>query len=404
MWSWNGKPYGRPAVAFAGGLFVTMALGGLVVGHTYQASTSLVVTDRQIRDEWDLLKDETRGVDFEEQIKSRKVLESALRKLLLTPPPAKAFIWFKPLPLTQDQGALLLAQAVEGFRKRVTVRRLHQSGILEAQVTGRDPIQAAREANAVVESFIEYRRQQAMARAESTLAAIQEELNEVGAQMAHYASIQEEAKQLAAVNAQLSQAMSRYKEASPLIVHLQRQQETLSGILFNKLKERQVSFQELLHREQAHPEEAVAGTTQVEILQTSIAQANERYRQLLDQQAKVRLSLALLRQPGTPVDGFAVLDEALPVRPVSSIKRLAAHLGISAMVSLLSLFLVPLVMAYSRSIRQDAAPRISPFSQEDPMVALRRPTLAGAAVEARSSADQRAMTEDIEKELSATSS
>lgn len=392
----------RPAAAFSGALFVSILLGSFFVQPSYRASTLIVITDKKIQDEWDLLKDETRDVDFEEQVQSRTVLDPALRKLHLINGAAD--------PQT-------LVQATERFKKRLRVERIRHSGVLRVSVTAAVPAKAAQEANAVAESFIGYRRARAIARIEGFFPALDEELKEVGEGLRtgmserneflkahgwnHYetelqtsrrqvatlktaldsleamehgvgtpaddASLQEVAKQVAIADGALSQAMSRYKEGNPLILQLRRQKQVLQEKLDAQLRERRGALEQLLHREQQRLQGLMAEENKAQALETSITHAQQRYEELLKRRSEAHLSLAQLKQPSDALDGFTILDEALPPPVQSPQIRFVLTLLMGAIVSLTALGVMPIVLNSWKARSWE----VHPLSGEEDQVAQR---------------------------------
>ena len=406
------KQHRSPAIAFAAALVLTVLLGLLAMRPSHKASTLLTITEEQIQSEWDLLKDETRDVDFEEQIRSRAVIGQALRQLGVFPPPKHGW-WNSKTPLAGRDEQLALARAVDAFQKRLTVERLKHSGILRLTVVGRSPQQAADAANAVARSFIDLRRAKAILRTEQSLAALDRELGTARAQLDRYSmsrsalpepelknvrqaapiesesrkpadssqdlqrpigttevvtpatasnatdklavqvqsievsevrvgsSLDELAKQLAAADGQLSRAISRYKEGTPLVLQARREKEALEAVL------RQRTLEHWAAREQ----------------QLAYANAQQRYQELLDQRAKVHLTLTELTQPSTTFGNLSILDEALPPHPRSFLASLVLLAVGGVTLAAAGLVIVPLLLTFWQA-RPDGSHLASRLSRD----------------------------------------
>ncbi|MBI4003955.1 MAG: hypothetical protein HY353_02940 [Candidatus Omnitrophica bacterium] len=351
MTSSNGRPflsaqgatpwprYRGAAIAFGIGASAALFLGSLFIRPSYTASTTILVADKEIQTEWDLLQDESRDVDFEEQVRSRAVLEPVLGKL------------GGQLPT--------VAAGLKAFQERLSVERLRHSGVLRISVRASDPANAAAAANAVAASFITYRRTQAVERAErlmrtqaDALRAVQEELNELvtlrNEVLVDETPLLELARQLAAGEARLSQVVSRYKADSLVVLQAQREQQALKRTVQAQTQARREALQQRLAQRHGllrsvlteHP-----GTGTVEALEASIAYAQRHYQELLDQQAKIRATLALWQQPSNAFERFAILDEALPPPPQSPSIGLVLALSAAALLTLTGCMAVPALLS-----------------------------------------------------------
>ena len=361
----------RPAAAFASACVAAALLGAFTHGPVYQASTMVAVNDKQIQNEWDLLKDESRDVDFEEQIRSRAVLEPALRQLGLFPPSPRRFLWFARPPLSGDAERQALVRAIQTFEKRLGVERLRHSEIIQITVKSTNPARAAAGANAVTQSWFALRRKHAVAQIEPFLAAVEEELRglhdeleALDAMRSQFpmddASLQELAKQLASVEAQFSQAVSRYAADSPIVLHIRREKAALEAILRERATGPRLALQEYLAghpkpaRSRGQTEEPTIGT-----LDALITHADRRYQELLQQQAQARLTLAVWNEPSDASGTLTIIDEALPPPAKPGWIRLLATLLAASALGLLGLVLVPVTLnlCEARTERASAALR-----------------------------------------------
>ena len=168
--------YRASALLFALSLSTVIFLGSLFLPPTYRASTTIIVAEKDVHNEWDLFQEESRDVDFEEQARSRAVLEPALRRAKALPRPERRSFWFRRNAVTDEERQRETAQVVNAFQRRLTVERLRHSGVLRVEVSATRPSEAAELANAVAASFIDYRRTQAFDQAQRMVQALDQEL------------------------------------------------------------------------------------------------------------------------------------------------------------------------------------------------------------------------------------
>ena len=400
LWDrYSPKPsYRRPAIAFAGSLFFVCLIGNLLISPPYRASTLIALSKEEIQDEWDLLKNETQGVDLEEQAESRAVLEPVLNKLGLLAPKAS------PQALTRS---------LERFRKNLVVERVKHSNILRITYTSPDPVQAATGANAVAESFLQYFRDRTTSHAERYLLALEKELEEVLSrlntqtqlydqflsthQLNSYEaelqrvqqrvatlqltlrsiemgnptddpSLQESFKQVAAAEARLIREKSRFKPGSPVLLQAEGEKEDLEQIFRKQLNERRQNLENLLKLEEDRFNDLREIGPQIQLREALIAHEKRRHQDLLAEQSKTHLLLTLSKQLSpTPAFGnFSILDEALPPPSRSRWARFLLNQLGAACLSLLGLVLAPvLIRQWESKFRQiDSLVRTS--SNNDP--------------------------------------
>ncbi|MDP3920506.1 MAG: hypothetical protein Q8R76_06855 [Candidatus Omnitrophota bacterium] len=175
----------RPALIFAAVLFVLGSAGSLYMLTKYQAGVLVVMDKKGIHNEWELLLDDVRNVDFEQQIRSRAVLEPVLEEYkLINAPKTKGLLGFINGVLggkqTKDQKT---ATAIESFGTKLSIERPRQSNILRIKIKDRNPILAADYANSVAQAFLNYRREQAVSRTERLIAGIDEEMKAIREQL-----------------------------------------------------------------------------------------------------------------------------------------------------------------------------------------------------------------------------
>lgn len=174
--------YRRPLFSAVFIVFVIVLLGGVLKSPVYEASARIEFAKDNIQNEWDLLVDETRNIDFEEQVRSRSVLQPVLTELGWFPPKAGPNSEeLKTLNDTQKQR--ILNQMLNEFQEVLVVERIRHSGVLRIGYSHTEPKIAAKAANLVAFSFIDFKRQQAMERAEQQIAAMDEELATIKAEL-----------------------------------------------------------------------------------------------------------------------------------------------------------------------------------------------------------------------------
>jgi hypothetical protein len=341
--------YRGPALAFAAGIGGVALLGAWFLRPQYQAASVIAVQVDGGRG-WQAFIDEGRGADVEEQMRSRAVLEPVLRELGLFPlPTATRLGWLRPAP-DDHEDLRALQRILQDFRGRLRVERLRRSSMLSVAVTADDPFLAARSANAVATSFIEFHRGQAIQGVERKIAALDEEIAAVQSELDTLTVLRSEVlvddtlleelvRQLAGADTHLSQALSRYKEQSPTVQQAQREKRALEAILRERIIERRMQLKD--HIEQNEQPLSAAREPAAVTLDAAIAQATQRYRDLLTQRAETHLSLTMWKQPSNSFDRFSILDPALPPPARSRLLLILFALLNAALLALGSLLLIP---------------------------------------------------------------
>ncbi len=174
---------GLKAALIAGVVALVVGLGLLFRAPVYEAVLLMKFEPGHVKNEWDIMVDETRDIDFEEQIRSRAVLAPVLEKNEL-PEGKSSRLAMLPLvgglftrqELSPDQA---MAAAVRRFQAHLTVDRIHHSSTLRIGVTFTSPELAARMANAVARSFIDLKRGEALEQLRLKSAAMERELARV---------------------------------------------------------------------------------------------------------------------------------------------------------------------------------------------------------------------------------
>lgn len=365
--------YRRPTLLLVGTFLGVVLVASLLMRPTYRASTLMTIKSAEIQDEWDLLKEETREVDFEEQILSRKVLEGALRNLGLFPRKPRVFFGFQVKPFTPRVEQAELGRAVKKFRKTLHVERLRHSAIIRIAAKAKSPKEAADRANAIARSFVRYRRESAIKTADHLIRALDEELASVrrslreqtalqqgflskngwddyenerrftqerimaikhrlraiemvqgdsgavlvlsltdASSLASEPAIRELTVQLAAADARLTRALSRYKEVNPFVAQARRERNVLEETFVRKFKERQNLLHAQLLREEGRFQLLVAEGPKARTIEATITQAERHYQELLNEQAQARLKVTLWKQSPDAFESFEILDRALP--------------------------------------------------------------------------------------------
>lgn len=346
--------YGDHAVLFAAAVFLVTLAGGVARRPSYRASSTVRIAGEDVRDEWDLLKDEARGADFEEQIRSRAILEPALRALQLFPPARGRARWFTVGAARDADERQALARAVEAFQRRLTVERIRHSGILRVTVAAPTPSEAASGADAVVRSLLDYHRRLAITRTERQLHAIDQELARLSLEQleafrseiaVESTSLHELSRQLAAVDAKLSQVASRYMADTPIVLQVRREKDALEDMLAKRTAERSQALQD--DRARRHPSLSTVPGPTAATLDALIDYAKERSQELLKLRGDAQLALATWRQSSAAFGQLSILDEALPPpgRPLWA-QILLALAGACA-VSMLALAVLPVALGLS---------------------------------------------------------
>lgn len=398
--------YNRLSKAMTGSFLLMVLAGSLSVRSSYQAAATMTIESKEIRDEWDLLKDETRSIDFEEQILSRAVLEQALRRLKLFPP--KKFLFFsQPSEFTPEQENRLLSRAVSAFRRDLSVERVRHSAIVRITAKGKSPQDAADRANAVMYSFIQYRRSRVLETTERFIVGLDAELRSVrhlleeqvaarsqflarhgwddyeeelkiayeqvstlkkrlqsvenfhqdfhsgqvlasadGTFLSDEPALRQLAIQLADADVRLSQAMSRYKDGNPVVINAQNEMSALEEALREKLKERHTVLYRQLYQEQKRLRLLMSAESEARSLDASINQSNRRYQELLTKQSEARLERTLWRRSPEVSEIFSVLDEAFPAPAKPWWLSIILTVLAGILLSVLCLFLTPFALYY----------------------------------------------------------
>ncbi len=362
--------YRYPALCFAVAAMVVVLIGNLAAPRLYKATAMIAVNDERINDEWDLLRDETRAVDLEEQTRSRAVLEPALQTVgLLLPPPRRR--WFRPpVELTPEQQRLAVGAILRGFSKQLTVERPAHSNMLRITVAARRPELAADEANAIAEAFLGYHRKHAMDRAQRVITALDGEAKTIQNELEILTALREEVlvddtllqelvRQLAAADTRLSQISSRYREDSELVVQARREKDALESMLKSRITQRRNSLKELLAREQQRLHFLMEQEPEPATLDASIAQAKQRYQEIRQQRAQARFSLSVWQQPSDTFGRFTLMDPALPPLPTSRLAGTPLILLTAVLLGVLGFVLVPVILGLweSRAERAHAVIR-----------------------------------------------
>lgn len=175
--------YRLPAIVFAAVLFAVGAIGSLIMSNKYEARTLIVLDhQKQIQTEWDLLIDESSFIDLEEQVLSRSVLAPVLEEahMVATDGLAERLDdWLGRMFSNVNNDQQKIARAISSFKKQVAVERPKHSNLLSIRVTENDPVKAADLSNAIAKSFIGYRRNEAIDRAERFVRGVQGEIKQV---------------------------------------------------------------------------------------------------------------------------------------------------------------------------------------------------------------------------------
>lgn len=184
------RQYRRQAILFGGILFVLSCAVTFKWLSIYKADALLVMDKKGSQNEWELLVDDVKSADYESQIRSRVVLEPVLKKFHLIDLPSSqrssSFLrkmWanvyeFVAGSQSEDQK---LAAAIDDFQEKISIQRPRQSNILDITVKDKDPNRAAAYANAIAQSFVTYKRDEAIDRTKQFIQGIEQELETVQA-------------------------------------------------------------------------------------------------------------------------------------------------------------------------------------------------------------------------------
>ena len=331
--------YGDLALVFSLAAAAVFVAGALLTHPSYRATAILSIIEPGTEDEWDLIRREVRQVNFEEQARSRAVLEPVLRSVGR---------------LADRADADEMQRTLRSFSRHLTIVRPQQAGMLHITVSDQDPRQAAALANAVSDSLIAHRRAQAITQATSVLAAVDGELAVVGQELERLdlfttrygmsdIAVEELTRQLMVADQRLGELSSRYRPDNPLVAQAQRQRDAVQARLIEGTGGRRPELEHDLREAPGLLQRAGAplrGGT-VAALTTHL---RARYEELLQHQAKQRLAIAIWEQPTSTGGGLLVLDEALPplVRPASQRTKVALAGG--AALALLGLVTVPFLL------------------------------------------------------------
>ena len=381
--------------AFVASCLLLAGLAAWLLPPAYRASTTVMVTEDPIQSEWALLRDESRQVNFEEHIRSRRVLEPALRRAGLFPPPAHELKWWTwigapseqdvpnalrrtvqqlqawwtwiSIPSEQDTPTVLL-RVLKKFQSKLEVERIRHSAITRITVTARDPVSAANTANAVVQAWFEVRREQATAQPLQLVATIDQELQALHGELetlngVHQryslidASVAELIKETARVEGQLSAARSRYAETNPLVMQLRQERDTLAALMDEQTASRRRILEDAVNQQPQTAWLLTAAEPEPGTIETAVAQGQHRYQELLQQRVQAQQVLALWQNSTGASGNLSVLDEAVPPRRTSRAARLALALLAAALLSVLGAALLP-VLFHLWDTRAHAAHRL----------------------------------------------
>ncbi len=159
---------------------VVITIGLLFTPPNYEAFVLINFNPSQVKDEWDLMKDETRIIDFEGQIRSRAVLAPALEEIKLAEP-SLGFLQKLGLeryfPIIEPSAEQRMVNVVDTFQRHLTVERIRHSSLLRISVKMTSPEMAAKAANAIANSFFNFNRQQYLGRIQEELDTIEHEID-----------------------------------------------------------------------------------------------------------------------------------------------------------------------------------------------------------------------------------
>ena len=359
---------------------VLLAFLGAWMKPACRASTTVMVTQDPVQSEWALLRDESQEVDFAEQIRSRKVLEPALRRVGLFPnaeptvwnwlaspdgremPPAwqqavrRVEGWWTLVSVPSDEDeASRLQRALKKFQTRLKVERVRHSAITRITVTDRDPVRASETANAVAQAWFDVRREQTTAQPKQLVAAVDRELEAIHSELEvlntiHQqfslvdASLAELTKELAKIEGELSSARSRYADTNPLVLHLRQEHDTLKGLMDDQTASRRQILEEVLSRKPRASWSLTGSNPEPGTIETAVAHGQHRYQELLQQRAQAYQVLALWQRSPTTSGNLCILDAALPPRASPRAVRVALALLAAVIVGLLGAALLPVLL------------------------------------------------------------
>lgn len=174
------------ALILSGVAALVIAIGLLLTPSSYEASVLINFSPSQVQDEWDLLKDETRVIDFDGQIRSRAVLGPALEEIKSDPLSSQAdqsLGWERFFSETEPSAEQKKVNAIDRFQRHLTVERIRHSSLLRISVKMDSPEMAAKAANAIARSFFNLNRQQYLEQAQKKIDAMGVEIDAVQADL-----------------------------------------------------------------------------------------------------------------------------------------------------------------------------------------------------------------------------
>ena len=167
------------AVSIASIVTVIVFFGLMMRPQKHEATVLISFNPSQIVDHWDLLKDETRVVDFEGQIRSRAVLAPALIKAGYKQKRSGRASQLNGDVTQLEQDTISderIAKIIREFQPHLDVERIRQSSLLEVSVRLTSPKMATDTANAIVGSFFDLKRKQFRDQAYEHINAIEREM------------------------------------------------------------------------------------------------------------------------------------------------------------------------------------------------------------------------------------
>ena len=170
------------AISIPSVVTVVVTIGLLMTSPKYEATALISFDPIQIEDHWDLMRDDTRVVDFEGQIRSRAVLAPALEEVQFKQRSSgflKKMNWGFAQPVAGLKSTEKMARTIKKFQPYLTVERIRQSSLLRIDVRLTSPEMAANSANAIARSFLNLKRSQFLEKTQERLDAIEREMERV---------------------------------------------------------------------------------------------------------------------------------------------------------------------------------------------------------------------------------
>jgi uncharacterized protein involved in exopolysaccharide biosynthesis len=170
------------AVVISSVIAMIIAVGMLLKPQKYEAFVLINYNPVQIEDQWDLLRDESRVVDFEGQFRSRAVLAPVLKQTeFKSETPGLLERWgFSGSAVTEELNQEQREAAlIENFQDELRVERIEHSSILRVGVKMTDAHAAAKTANGIVQSFFDLKRREFLDRAQERLVAMDDEIKDI---------------------------------------------------------------------------------------------------------------------------------------------------------------------------------------------------------------------------------